>query len=334
MKVHLRKLLAYLFPFLLSVILLSYALQKVSIAQIGKLFQEANYFWLSLSMVLGVVSHWARAHRWRLVLKPLGYTVTQWQASVAVFVGYFANFLLPRAGEVARCTVVQRSSGVPIAVSVGTIITERILDILILFVLFAFLLLVEAQSMTSLAWQFLAQKMPALAGYFWLFLVIVVFGVCFGVVLVWHWGRQGQGKFSLRMKRVMAGVWQGIMSLKHLERRAEFVFYSVLIWFLYYLMGYVLFFCFPATAHLDMWFAFIILIIGTIGMSAPVQGGAGAYHLLVGNLFALRHLTAEEGILLATFMHAAQLLVLLVLGGSAFLYSLWAYNASRYPKNL
>lgn len=321
-----RKVLAYLLPFLASIILLGYAFQKVSLAQIGKLFKDANYFWLSLSIILGIISYWARAYRWALVLKPLGYKVTYWQATVAVFVGYFANLLLPRAGEIARCTVINRSSQVPIAVSVGTIITERILDIIILLVLFALLLLIEAQSMTSLAWEFLQQKIPALVGYFWIvFAIICVFGMV-GLGFLWYLGRQAHHPIGQRIKRISTGVWQGIISLKKVERKTEFIFYSLFIWFLYYLMGYLLFFCFAATAHLDMWFAYIFLIIGTIGMSTPVQGGAGAYHLLVGSLFALRNLTVEEGILLATFMHAVHLLVPLVLGGGAFLYSLWAYR--------
>lgn len=334
MRFHLRKALAYLLPFILSIILLSYALQKVSFAQIGTLFQQANYFWLSLSIVLGVVSHVIRAYRWTLVIKPLGYKVTNWQASIAVFVGYFANFLLPRAGEIARCTVVQRSSQVPLAISVGTIITERILDILILLGLFIILLLVEAQYVTSLAWQFLQQKIPVLAGYFWLIFILTALIGIIGMLFLWYWSRQVDSSFGKRIKRIGAGIWQGIISLKRVERKGEFIFCSLFIWFLYYMMGYVLFFCFPSTAHLDMWFGYIILIIGTIGMSAPVQGGVGAYHLLVGNLFALRNLTTEEGILLATFMHAAQLVVLLVLGGGASLYAIWRYRPHQTSESL
>ena len=321
-----RKILAYSLPFLSSVGLLWYALEKVSLVQIGRQFQEANYFWLSLSLALGVISNWARAQRWAIVLQAMGYRVSIWQATVAVFAGYFFNFLVPRAGEVARCTVVQRSSQVPIAVSVGTIITERILDVLILFVLIGVLLLAEVGNMTALVWRFLEQKIPQWISYnfyFWVVMSVILIGGLLCVGLVWYWVRQPNHVIGQRLKRIGAGIWQGVISLKDVKRKGEFIFYSIFIWVLYYLMGYVLFFCFPSTAHLDMWFAYIILIIGTIGMSAPVQGGAGAYHLLVGNLFALRNLTVEEGVLLATFMHATQSIMVLVLGGTAFFYSIW-----------
>jgi len=327
-----RKMLAYSLPFVLSILLLWYALQRVSLAQIGKQFQEANYVWLIVSVVLGVISHWIRAYRWLLVLQPLGYKVTTWQATLAVFSGYFANFLLPRAGEIARCTVVQRSSGVPLAVSVGTIITERVLDVLILFVLLLVLLLVEAQNMATIVWQFFQQKLPVFTIYNPYFIAItsillIVSMLTVGLLL--YWAGKPNHPFGQRIRRVGKGIWQGMTSLNQVKRKKEFIFYSLLIWFLYYLMGYVLFFCFPSTAHLDKWFAYIILIVGTIGMSAPVQGGAGAYHLLVGNLFAMRNLTIEEGILLATFMHAAQLLVVVILGGGAFFYSLWAFRGEE-----
>ncbi|TAE09500.1 MAG: UPF0104 family protein [Bacteroidetes bacterium] len=330
-----RKVLAYGLPLLLSIVLMGYALQKVSLAQIGKLFQEANYFWLSLSLLLGIISHWARAYRWVLVLRPLGYEVTVWQATVAVFAGYFANVLIPRAGEVARCTIVQRSSQVPLAVSVGTIITERVLDILILFVLLVIMLLAEAGNMTATVWQFLQQKIPSLASQntaFWaIFGTLFVVGAVSGIVLLF-WVRRTSHPLGLRLRRIGEGIWQGIVSLRTVERKGEFIFYSLFIWVLYYFMGYILFFCFDRTAHLDMWFAYIILITGTIGMSVPVQGGAGAYHLMVGNIFALRNLSVEEGILLATFMHAVQQFVILLVGGSAFLYGLWAYQKTNPKK--
>jgi hypothetical protein len=336
MNVRFRHVLAYGLPFVLSIVLLWYAFQKVSFAQIGKLFQEANYVWLAVSIVLAIMSHWARAYRWVLVLRPLGYQVTIWQATVAVFAGYFANILLPRAGEIARCTVVQRSSHVPLAISVGTIITERILDILILLVLLFVLLVGEAGNMTTTVWQFLQQKIPILASQsytFWVLVTCLLMVSSATAIIGFLWARRTSHPLGIRLRRIFEGMWQGIISLRTVERKGEFIFYSIFIWVLYYLMGYVLFFCFKMTAHLDMWFAFIILIIGTIGMSTPVQGGAGAYHLLVGNIFALRNLTVEEGISLATFMHTTQHLFLLLAGGGAFLYALWTFQKTP-SKNL
>ncbi len=118
-------------------------------------------------------------------------------------------------------------------------------------------------------------------------------------------------------KKIYKGLLEGLQSIQKLKNPLLFWFISLSIWFLYYLMGYCLFFCFAHTQHLDAWFGFILLVTGTVGMSAPVQGGFGAYHWLVGSIFALRQIPFAEGLILATFMHAIQSIFLILLGGIA-----------------
>jgi glycosyltransferase 2 family protein len=321
----------YFLPILFSVVLLWLAFQKVSWQAIVEPFARANYFWIGVSGVLAFLSHLIRAARWQLAVEPLGYSMRLIPAFMAVMVGYFMNFVIPRAGEFARCGMIQRLAGVPADKAFGTVVVERVIDVLMLGVLCIVLLLVEFNGLSKFFLDFFQDKFGSLAGLWWLALIglsLVVLAVGFGF---FYWQKLTKLSFFPRLQSIFLNIWVGIMSIRKVKNLPLFILYTLLIWLMYYLMAYVLFFCFPETAHLDMWFGYLILIMGTIGMATPVQGGFGAYHLLVGSVFALRNLTAEQGVVLATFMHTIQMIFVLVIGGACLLIS-WFWQTKSDVK--
>lgn len=291
-------------------------------SKLGEQFAKANYFWLGVSAVLALLSHWVRSHRWRLMLEPLGHKVGELPSFLAVLSGYFMNFIIPRAGELVRCGLIQKMSKVPASTALGTVITERLIDVLILFTMIVVLLVVEFQRLSELILQVLGSKFQNLNALILLGIGLLLFVGIVGYLLWRNWARLLQNTFFLKVTQFVQGMIEGVLSLRYVPNKIAFIAYSLLIWVLYYLMAYVLFFCFTETAHLDLWFGYIVLVMGAIGMSAPVQGGVGAYHFLVGSVFALRAMTMEQGILIATFMHTAQAVIILVFGGIAFALSL------------
>jgi glycosyltransferase 2 family protein len=315
MKRNLRIFFSYLITISVSLLLLWWALRGINPAKLAEQFRRADYTWLGVSAVLGIMSHWIRARRWRMLLAPLGYQVSDFKSFLAVMSGYFMNFVIPRAGELARCGLIQKLERVPVTTALGTVITERIIDVFILLGLVVVLVLVEFEALSSNIWFFLQSKLMLTPFVIGTLVVICVLGL--GVLYwVWrNWGLLLQSNFGRKIEKFLHELMQGVLSLRKVNNLSLFILYSLLIWFLYFLMAYVLFFCFPETAHLDLWFGYIVLVMGTIGMSAPVQGGVGAYHLLVGEVFALRNMTSAQGIILATFMHTAQAVIVLSVGG-------------------
>ncbi|TAG93778.1 MAG: UPF0104 family protein [Bacteroidetes bacterium] len=313
------KKLKYILPFLFTIVLLFFAFRQISWSNILASFEQANYFWIAVSGILGLISHLSRAYRWNLLLKSMGYHPTLLQSFWAVMSGYFMNFLFIRAGEVMRCGALQKMAKVPIDKGFGTVLLERMIDLMMTAILIVVLLVLEINHFRILLMQFFGIKLRTLLP---LAIIGFVLGV-FALFLIWrmyqkrdkirHW------KIYQKFRQIARNTITGLTSIRSLKNPFEFWFHTCFIWFLYYLMGYVLFFCFKETENLDAWFGYILLVTGTIGMSAPVQGGFGAYHLMVGTIFGLRNMSAEQGFVLATFMHTVQTIFLIVFGGFSVL---------------
>ncbi len=313
------KKLKYIIPLLLTIILLFFAFRQVSWSEMLSSFSKANYFWIFISGILGIISHLSRAYRWNLLLKNMGYSPTLMQSFWAVMSGYFMNFLFIRAGEIMRCGALQKMANVPIDKGFGTVLLERMIDLIMTAILILILLVLELDHFRIIIMQFFGIRLKTLLPFVVVFVLISILGM----ILIWqlykkrdkirHW------KIYQKFRQIARNIITGLTSIRAVKQPFAFWFHTCFIWLLYYLMGYVLFFCFEETKNLDAWFGYILLVTGTIGMSAPVQGGFGAYHLMVGTIFGLRNMTAEQGLVLATFMHTVQTVFLIIFGGISVL---------------
>ena len=211
-------------------------------ADFGHLFAElakANLNWVALSTALTLVAHWSRAVRWKMLMKPLGYSPSILNTTLAVWAGYFANFIIPRAGEVSRCTVLQNTDDIPFEKSFGTVVTERIFDMLTLLVLIALNFLLEFDRLSQFFIDFFKAKINpniliflALAGVVGLIALIVLY-------------RKFKNKIQQipllkKIEDLTLGLVDGVLSIRKLKSPVLFLGHTVLIWSMYYLMTYVL----------------------------------------------------------------------------------------------
>jgi uncharacterized protein (TIRG00374 family) len=315
----LKSIIKYLISSLLAAGLLYWAFSKSQLHwnDILSTFQQADYNWVAASVIIALLSHLLRALRWEQLLGAMSYEPGTVRTFSAVLIGYFANFLVPRLGEISRCGSLQKTANIPLEESFGTVITERLVDLLSLVVLVGITFLFE--------WEPIKQSLfPTLhlpSGT--LIMTASVLGLI-GLGLLWKFKDflNNIGKES-KIGKMILGWVAGIDSIRHLSQPGKFIAYSLGIWLCYYLSTFTLFLAFPLSENLGLSAALTVLVMGTFGMATPTQGGIGAYHSLVASAFVFYSLSYKDGFMLATFFHGTQMITLLLLGGFSFILTLF-----------
>ena len=290
-------------------------------AAIWQSFLSAKWGWVVVVMLICLLSHFVRALRWRLLFKPIGHTPGLNNTFGAVMVTYLANLAFPRLGEVMRCAMLRTSEAIPLEKSLGTVVTERLIDMLmfVVVVLLGFLLMFG--SVKDFLYDSLSQKfssLPTLAG-------IAVAGVVLLVLLfvAYKLFHQKMMKFKIyrRVVEMIQGCVDGVKSILHLGPRTTvlFVLYSLLIYFLYIAGGWVILQAFSETAHLGFQTAFVIYLFGSVGMMIS-QGGLGAYPVLVWQALALYGIGETTSLACGWLLWGSQQAVVLVIGLVYLLY--------------
>jgi glycosyltransferase 2 family protein len=322
MNLRLVSLLKYILLLSVAAVLLFFAFRNVSIKVILHEMLQANVWWLLLSTLFSFVALISRAYRWKLLIEPLGYQATLWNTTYAVMVGYFANLAFPRLGEVTRCGSLSTAEDIPFNKLLGTVVVERMIDVLSLLACIILVAIIEFNRLGSFLKNNLAEPLLAkmkmvtssTIGVL-IALITVVMLAALGIWVVRYSKKQSGSKWTALVK----GFVNGLVSIKHLRKPWLFIFHSVFIWVLYYLSVYVCLFALSFTSHLGMAAALFLLVAGGLGMSAPVQGGIGAYHLLVSQGLLLYGVTLEDGLSFATLLHSLSLLTVIITGSIAML---------------
>lgn len=249
-------------------------------------FQTADYFWIILAMVVSFLSHFLRAYRWNYLLKPVGYKTNLLNATCHVLVGYFANYGIPRMGEISRCTLASKYDKVPFEVAFGTVITERIIDFILFLVIFVLTLAFQFNELIGLANQLIFDKLRLkFAGISQDPLKLIITGIIIVVIIAAFFFLRK--KFSQLLKGklggIIKGMAEGIGSIRKMESPFQFILLSLMIWACYFYSLYVCFFALPGTSHLGQKECLTLLLFGTFGvMFSP--GGLGAYPAILGGI--------------------------------------------------
>lgn len=290
-------------------------------AAIWESFLSARWGWVGVVMGISLLSHLLRALRWRLLYKPLDYQPSVNHTFGAVMVAYLANLAVPRLGEVMRCGMLRSSDGIPMEKSLGTVVTERLIDILMfaIIVLMGFLLMFS--DVKDFLYDALSQKfenLPTLAGIAMAGLVLLV-----GAFVLYRMLRERIEKIPLflKIKQLVVGCLDGVKSILHLGWRAAalFLLYSAGIYFLYIAGGWVILGAFEETAHLGFQTAFVIYLFGSVGMMIA-QGGLGAYPVLIWQALALYAVSETTALACGWLLWGAQQAVVLVVGLAYLIY--------------
>ncbi len=328
MRFRLIDLIKYAIPLVVAYLLLRYyVFKEISLADMVATFRQADYSWVILSGIVLVGAHLSRAYRWRLLLEPLGYRPGLFRMFLAVMIGYFANLLLPRLGEVSRCGVLQKMDKVPINAGIGTVVAERIFDVVMLLFLLCLNFILEFDRLSQFFIQFFSGKFGSFSQIPASFYLMLAAGVlAFAGILFWAYRRREklwEIAILARVRDFVLGMWEGVISVRKMQNKWSFILHSFLIWIGYYFAAYLLTFALPDSRPLSWLAGLTILMMGSLGMAAPVQGGTGPYHLLVSSALMLYGWSQEEGIILATFIWASQTLLTVIVGGISFVISLF-----------
>jgi glycosyltransferase 2 family protein len=281
---------------------------------------NANLWYVGLMIVLMFVAHGSRAARWQMLLEPLGYKPSFFNVNNAVWLGYFANNLVPRLGEVTRCSQLYKSDNIPVDKSLGTVVTDRIFDVVTLFLLLLLHLIIDFDKL----WAFINQQLVQNTGdnnqksnlLIWLLIGVGIVGFLFLIF------RKKILKISIfkTIFEKLQGLLDGLLSIRHLKNPPLFIFYSILIWAMYYAMGYVLFLAIPKFAGLPLIAGLTFLVSGALAMILPSPGGAGTITAIVSPVFVTMYgLTKDDAGTLSTFVQSSQMLATLVIGLIIFL---------------
>jgi uncharacterized protein (TIRG00374 family) len=325
--VSILKLLVF---FGLGAFLFGLAFQKTDPAKLWNDLAQAKLEYVAIAALCGYLAFVSRGLRWNILLDPLGYTPKPWNAIHAVTIGYLANLAVPRAGEVARCTSLYQSEKIPVPTLIGTVILERLIDLIMMAVLFVLTLALEFD--TLMAFLGNAQGQPVqVPGWLWAVFIVGLISAIWGLFQLKRWEHLAPVG---RLLNFLRQIQSGIKTIFQIRAKWAFVGHTIFIWLMYYLMIYVVFFSFPFTEHLNPTVGLFLMIVGGLGILVPVPGGIGAYHYLVVLAMGLLAIPADDAMSFATLVHSTQTLMTIFTGLLAviFLYFERRKTASREPK--
>jgi len=315
-----KSVLRYAVTISITVVLLWLSLRGLDLQGENKIdflwqaWQKSDKFYLWLMAAFAILSHIARAMRWKMLLEPTGQHVGLGNSFLSLMTGYLVNLAIPRGGEVSRCYTLYQLEKTPVQLSFGTVVTERLVDVLCLLILIATSFYLEWEKLRGFidTLDFSSGKKM--------------------VVPVWIWGAIGFGLLFLfaiyflrkneKVIKIIQGFTEGMLSIFQLKNKMLFVFYSIAIWSLYFLMSYLVLMAFPETAHLGFSAVVTLFAIGSIAMATPLPGGTGSYHVLVPmGLTMLYHVPNVDAIAFVFIFHAWQTLLMIVIGVISFIIS-------------
>jgi len=300
------------------------------------ILNSKSLLFIFISMVFAAMAHFFRALRNILLIDPLGYRVRKTTAFYSVMTCYLANLAIPRLGEVLRCTFLQRYDQVPFQKSIGTIVVERMFDLLVfvlLLVLVIFLnqgllsdLVVNNQNGTTLS-NWINENLTWLWSMKYMILSVLIVGFV-ALFLVRRFMKKKtktakkQSIIVAKIKNIISGLWQGLISIKDLKHPFLFVIYTIALWVCYYLGGYFCFFAFDFLQSLDQisMAALVVLAVGSIGFMVA-QGGLGAYPLIVAGVLVLYGVDYAQGLAAGWIGWTAQTIMVLIVGFTTLILS-------------
>jgi uncharacterized membrane protein YbhN (UPF0104 family) len=305
------------FFFLLGIALIWWSLHQIPAEEWTKftLALKQSKLWIVFPVfIILALSHFLRALRWRLIMEPLGYRPSIANTYLAVLIGYLANLAIPRLGEVLKCTLLAKYEHVPAEKIVGTIVAERAFDVISLGIVFLLALglqfnVIEA-GWNQLKSQTSASVMDSNEGDWKMYLLV---GIGIILIALFFILRKRIPTIVGSIKKIISGIWEGVMSATKLKQHNLFFLYSFGIWFLYLLATYVGLY---ATAGTESSFATAIscLAYASIGMILT-PGGIGAYAYFMAKVLELNGVDYTLGLANGTLQWFSQFLIVIVLGG-------------------
>ena len=316
MNISIKKVLKIVLPLAFGGFLVWYSLYDIDTDEFIGYFKNANYLWISLGLFFGVLSHLSRAYRWKFMLEPLGYKPSFANSTMAVLVAYLVNLTIPRAGEASRAAVMANYENIPFEKGFGTIVAERIADLVMMLTIVAITLFVQFDFIFDL----LSKNFdPIKIG---LGLVVLAVGFFFFTRYI----KNSTSGIGLKIKTFVTGLIEGVMSIFQMKKRWAFIFHTIFIWAMYVAMFWA---TIPAIEGLQVPFGAVLIGFIAGGFSiAATNGGIGLYPVAVTGAFLLFGISEEPSKAFGWVMWTTQTAMIIIFGGLSFLL-LPIYNKNK-----
>lgn len=307
--------------------LLYMAFKDVNIEQLWADIRNANYWWVLVSVLFAKLGFILRAVRWKLLIEPLGYEPKRTYLFHSVMIGYLTNLAFPRLGEITRCGALVKKDKMPFDSLLGTVIVERIIDLISLFFLTIIALIAKFELVGGF---FMKEIISPLFAKFTsaetLVLGCMALGGLFALVLILN---KIKGKVLLPKKilNFVYGIFKGLKSALLMKEKGWFLIHTALMWSVYLMGTYVVFFAIGPTSNLNIFDGLFVLVISGLGMTAPVQGGFGAFHWIVSLGLLLYGIPQEQGLVYATILHESQVVYVLIMGSISLC---WVFFSNQH----
>jgi uncharacterized protein (TIRG00374 family) len=278
--------------------------------------KSVNYFYIGLSLVFGFIAFIIRALRWNILINTLGHKPSVYDTYNAVVTGYIANLAIPRIGEFTRCATLYKTNKIPVNSLFGTVVTERIIDMLSLFVItfLVFFIRMDLFS-TFVSERIIAPWKPMLENLSIVSVTVIAVAVIIIATVAYIAFKRLLKRPSMhKFKTVLTGLIDGLKSVFKMRKKFHFIGYTVAIWACYLLNTYLIMIALPATSMLTAADGLLLLVLGSLGWIVPVPGGFGTFHTLVAWGLMLYGISFDTGLMFATISHETQLLLMVFFG--------------------
>lgn len=313
MKKAVIKILKFIVFFTLGIFIFWLIYKDQDIDRIKSVLKnEVNYFWVAVSLFVGLISHISRTLRWGFMIEPIGHKPRFVNTFMAVMIGYLMNMAFPRMGEISRCGVLSRYEKISFTKLFGTVVAERLIDVVSLLLLLLIVIFSQFGKMINFIHHNPEIQKKLTAVFTSPFLII---GIAALIIVVYLFRNTfKQTKIFRKMVAILQNFKEGFISIRSIKRKGWFWFHSVFIWVCYYLMLYAVFFAFDFTSDLNPIAGLTTFVLASFGMVAPVQGGIGAWHFMAIEALTLYGVAYENGVIFAFVAHTSSTVMIILVG--------------------
>lgn len=309
----------YLIYVAIAAVMIFWVVKKSDFQRVVEDIKNANYFWVVLAAFVGLFGHFIRAYRWKMLIEPLGYKSKLSSSFYSVMIGYMVNYGAPRVGEVLRCAIKGRSDDIPVDKLLGTVITERVFDLIVTVLITVLAIAVQYDLIgTFLAEQFAANQSDGI------FKIVILGGLVLSGIVGWIIftqirKRKLNNPIIAKAVGIVERLIDGAKSIFHMKRPLVFIVLTLGIWVMYFGVAYLIFFAVDGTSHLGVNAALTALVMSAVAVIIPAPGGLGSFHYFVPLGLGLYGIDANTtGTSYAAISHGSQMLMIMIVGLISF----------------
>lgn len=307
----------------IGILVVYFVFRKIDIPLFTKQLGESKSEWILVAFIIGTLSHLIRALRWKILLKPLGYSARTSTAFFSVMTGYLVNLGIPRAGEISRCAALSKKENIPIEILIGTVIAERLIDMIMLLIIVLLTVVFQTKLLGNYVSQHflhpLSQKLQSLWGSNILYVAIAFLSISILIFTIFKKKSQKKEKKASKLIKMINGFANGVRSVLKVKQPFLFVTYTIGIWTCYWLTTQVIFLGFDFSSGFGPEKGLTTLVFSTVGVMVPAPGGIATIIAVKEGVMAIYNLQENDATILATVLFASQIIMLVVVGIISFI---------------